>query len=54
MYGQNGAIYKAFIYVGLEGVNIISLAVLKRYSDLETFLLFRDFSLIWRLDFPLI
>ena len=44
MYGQNWAIHKAFIYVALEGINIISLAVLKLFSDLETFLQFGDFS----------
>ena len=49
MYGQNGVIHYVFIYAGLEGINIISLAVLRLLSDLETFLGFGDFSLVWRL-----
>ena len=36
MYGQNGAMHKAFIYVDVEGKNIIRLAVLKLFFDLET------------------
>ena len=49
MYGQNRVIHYVFIYAGLEGINIISLAVLRLLSDLETFLGFGDFSLVWRL-----
>ena len=36
--GQNRVIHCVFIYAGLEGISIISLAVLKLLSDLETFL----------------
>ena len=35
MYSQNVIIYNAFIYAGLEGIRIISLAVLNFFSDLE-------------------
>ena len=42
MYDQNWTIHKAFIYVALEGINIISLAFLKLFSDLETFFFFGD------------
>ena len=50
MHGPILTIHKAFIYVGLEAINITSLAVLKLLFDLEA----TGFFLIWRLDFSLI
>ena len=35
MYDSILVIHKAFIYAGLEGINIISLAVLKIFSDFD-------------------
>ena len=48
MYGQNSVMHWVFIHAGLEGITIISLAVLKFFSDLETFLQCGDYSVIRR------
>ena len=38
MYDQNRAIHEVFTYAGLESRSIISLTVLRLFSDVETFL----------------
>ena len=49
MYGQNSGVHWVFIHAGLERIRIISLGVLKFYSDLETFFRCGDYSPIRRL-----
>ena len=49
MYGQNSVMHEVFIYAGLEGIKLISLAVIKFFSYWEPFLRCGDFSPFRRL-----